>query len=449
MAKRLWDKGEALNEQVHRFTVGDDPITDLELIHSDLLASAAHAKMLTEQGLLTAEERAALLGCLAHLADLNREGKITIARELEDCHTAIESELIAAVGEAGRKIHTGRSRNDQVMVAARLYTREKVVALLAQLHGFANTLFARAKKLGHQPMPGYTHFQPAMPSSVQMWLQAFGESSLELIREGLALLEILNCNPLGAASGFGSSIPLDRESTAAALGFSRVQRNAISVQNSRGHYELKALQWAAGISSLIEKFASDMILYTTREFGFFGLPEAFTTGSSIMPQKHNPDVIELLRARASKVRGAEAELQAVISKLPSNYHRDFQYTKEPLVRGLKNVAECLPIAQEVVQSFTVNEKRLEDAMSDDLYATYEVYRQVKAGKAFREAYREAAAKVKAGAVSRAALETDFSAVSQVVDNELTAAQREAETFGKSISDWQKRLESIESSVFKA
>jgi len=449
MAKRLWDKGEQTNEQVHRFTVGDDPIVDLELIHSDLLASAAHAKMLAAQNLLSDQECAVLLGALQQLVKLNHEGGMKIPPELEDCHTAIESELIAIAGEPGRKIHTGRSRNDQVMVAARLYVREKIVQTLSQLQSLATALFARGKKIGHQPMPGYTHFQPAMPASVQMWLQAFGESTLEQIREGLALLEIVNCNPLGVASGFGSSIPLNRDATAASLGFSRVQRNAIAVQNSRGHYELKALQWAASIAGLIEKLSADLILYTTREFGFFGLPEAFTTGSSIMPQKHNPDVLELLRARASKVRGAETELQWVIAKLPSNYHRDFQYTKEPVVRGFRHVLECVPIVQKIIESFSVNAERLNSAMSDDLYATYEVYRQVKAGEPFREAYRNAAEKIKTGGISRKELESDFGVIAETIDNELIDAEKELKKFASALSMWHKRLEEVESAVFKA
>lgn len=445
---RLWDKGEKLNVRVHRFTVGDDPQVDRALVESDLIASAAHAKMLLSQGLLTKEDCRALLSELSRIAETNRQGKFSISEELEDCHTAIESTLVEKVGEAGRRIHTGRSRNDQVLVAMRVFLREQAVSILGELLSTAEVYFSRAEKIGHQPMPGYTHFQPAMPSSVAMWLQAFGESALEQAREGFGLLELLDSNPLGVASGFGSSLPLDRKGTAKSLGFSRVQRNPIAVQNSRGHYELKSLRWASDIAGMIEKFACDMILYTTREFGFFTLPTEFTTGSSIMPQKHNPDVIELLRGRAAKIRGAENELAWVIAKLPSNYHRDFQYTKEPLIRGLAHLRECLGILHEVVQSFQVNSAALEQAMSVELYATYDVYREVKGGKPFREAYQLTAERVKAQSLKKADLVSDFAVIAKESDAELAEARIELKAFQQKASECEKKLKLIAKSAFE-
>jgi len=445
---RLWDKGEKLNEKVHEFTVGDDPSVDRVLVEADLVASAAHAKMLLHKRLLSEADCGSLLGELQKLSEVNRDGKFVIPTELEDCHTAIESSLVEKIGEAGRRIHTGRSRNDQVMVAMRLYLREELLSLLALASSASELFFARAEKDGDAPMPGYTHFQPAMPTSVGIWLQAFGEMLLELIREGLSLLELLNSNPLGVASGFSTSLSLDREATTAAMGFSRVQRNSIAVQNSRGQYELKALRFATDLAGVIEKFACDMILYTTREFGFFSLPNEFTTGSSIMPQKHNPDVIELLRARAAKVRGAENELSWVMAKLPSNYHRDFQYTKEPVVRGLSHVKKSLEILSEVVKAFSINKSALEKAMSVDLYATYDVYREVKAGKAFREAYRLTAERVKSNALKKEELEKDFLPVAKEAKEELTAGLAELHRLRASIASWQEKLAQLKKTAFK-
>lgn len=448
MAKRLWEKGEELNQRVHHFTVGDDPTVDLELVHFDLLGSAAHARMLQAAGLLQENELSALLAALHLLSARHADGKFEIPRELEDCHTAIETELVATVGEAGNRIHAGRSRNDQVMLAVRLYLRDRLLKLLEEVTGVARALFDRADAFGHQPMPGYTHFQPAMPSSVKLWLAAFGESFLELAREGLSLLANLNTNPLGAASGFGTSLPLDREMTAKLLELDRVQRNPIAVQNSRGQYELKALRFASEVSSLIEKLASDLILYSTREYGFVKIPTAFTTGSSIMPQKHNPDVIELLRGRAAKVRGAATELEWVVAKLPSNYHRDFQYTKEPLVRGIGHALESLSVLREVIESFTLDTERLEAAMTSELYATYDVYREVKAGAPFREAYRATAARIKEGSITRAELEKDFEPIAEACDKEAKEARKELKTFTTALAGWAKRLASVESILQK-
>ncbi|MFN8390934.1 MAG: argininosuccinate lyase [Bdellovibrionota bacterium] len=449
MSKRLWEKGEDLNRQVHAFTVGDDPVVDLELAYWDTVGSAAHVKMLKKIGLATAAECNTLLKELHKISELCKAGKLEIPFELEDCHTAIETQLIAAAGEAGRKVHTGRSRNDQVLLAVRLYLRDRVCTIVSEVLQTAELLFQRAEELGHQPMPGYTHFQPAMPASLRLWLHAFGESFLELAREGAATLDLLDSNPLGAASGFGTSLGLDRQATTDALEFARVQRNPIAVQNSRGQYELKALRLATDIAGVIEKLMIDLILYTTREFGFFNLPTSLTTGSSIMPQKHNPDVLELLRGRAAKIRGAETELSWVLAKLPSHYHRDFQYSKEPMVRGLRHLLECLPITREVIRSFTVNKERLDNAMTADLYATYDVYRQVKDGVAFRDAYRVTAAKYKAGDIKAENLKSDFDTIAAECDAELAQAKADLKTFSGALKQWTAKLNRVEKDVFTA
>jgi argininosuccinate lyase len=447
MAKRLWEKGEELNQQVHAFTVGDDPIVDRELAYWDLIGSAAHVKMLRQVGLISIDECTVLLAGLQHLSGPCKAQNFDIPFELEDCHTAIETRLLADVGDVAGKVHTGRSRNDQVMVAMRLYLRERLVSGCAEACRTAQAFFDRAEDCGHQPMPGYTHFQPAMPSSLKLWLQAFGESFLDCARDALLLLESIDSCPLGAASGFGTSLPLDREITSEVLGFARVQRNPISVQNSRGQQELKCLRWSCDAAGIIEKFALDLILYTTREYGFFSLPTAFTTGSSIMPQKHNPDVLELLRGRAAKIRGAEDELSWVLAKLPSNYHRDFQYSKEPLVRGLRHLFEMLPILREVIASFTVNKDRLEAAMTPDLYATYDAYREVKAGTAFRDAYRKTARRIKSGDIKREELETDFEPIARTCDAELGEARKDLDHFQRELLKWSTVISEVEAQAF--
>lgn len=447
MTKRLWDKGEDLNEAIHHFTVGDDPVVDGELLPWDLIASAAHARMLSEIGLISSAECHRLLESLQEIARLHERGEFHVPMELEDCHTAIENYLITKLGDAGRKIHTGRSRNDQVLVMVRLYLRDQLLQTVRELYHTAELLLERANTFGHLPLPGYTHFQPAMPASVKMWLAAFAEQTLALGAEGKALISTLDSNPLGAASGFYVPLPLDRARTTSLLGFSQVQRNPIYVQNTRGQFELKALRFASDIGTMFEKFAWDLILYSSHEFGIFSLPTALTTGSSIMPQKRNPDVAELLRARTAKLRGAEQELLWVIAKMPSNYHRDFQYTKEPLVRGFRHLRECLSVFQEIARSFTVNESAADRLMTDDLYVTYEVYRAVRAGKPFRDAYLETAQQIKTGTVNTASVKGDFAMIAQTIDREVLEAEQELATKRRELSAIETRVHAAIAAVF--
>jgi argininosuccinate lyase len=390
MAKRLWDKGESVNQLAHAFTVGNDPEIDRHIFPWDVVASAAHAKVLNECNILSAQETAQVLAELKKIYQEVEKNGVTIPPELEDAHTTLEMMLTERIGELGKKIHTGRSRNDQVLVATRLLLKSEVIETLKSLTGFAGALFVRADKERGALMPGYTHFQPAMPSSVDMWLQAFAEHLLDHLREGIRLVERLDNNPLGVASGFGIPLRLNREISTKALGFAWTQRNPIHVQNLRGREELAVVRWWSDIASTIEKMSFDLILFSSHEYGFFSLPHSFTTGSSIMPQKRNPDVLELLRASASKVRAAAAELDGVTAKLPSSYHRDFQFTKEPFIRAAQVTSQIVPIAQAVAEAFTVNHNRLKEVMYPDLFATYQVYRLVREGKSFREAYQEVA-----------------------------------------------------------
>ncbi len=393
---RLWEKGAALDQLVHRFTVGDDPVWDRHLVCWDCLGSAAHAHTLLRAGLLSRAELDTLLDGLAEIDALARAGRFEIPAELEDCHTAIEAALTQRCGEAGAKIHAGRSRNDQVAVAMRLFMRHHALNWLNLLGELAAATLDRVRRDGEVAMPGYTHMQPAMPSSVGQWLHAVAEAVLEQMRATFDLLDRLDTCPLGTGAGFGVPVPLDRAYTAELLGFSRVQRSPIDVQNSRGRLEKYFVRVAADSGAILEKLSCDLLLFSTAEFGFFGLPEALTTGSSIMPQKRNPDVLELLRARSARLRARLVELECVSGKLPSGYHRDLQLTKEPTIRTAVELADMLRIAARVVAEFTIDRQRLAAAMRPELYATHAALALTQQGVPFREAYRRVAEEIRAG-----------------------------------------------------
>jgi argininosuccinate lyase len=439
---QLWAKGELLDKQIHSFTVGDDHLIDLNLVPHDCLGSAAHAIMLSEVGLLSEEQQGSILCSLKEIYARATSGKFIILPEQEDCHTAIEAALTEAVGEAGKRIHVGRSRNDQVLLTVRLFLRHETISLLKQLSEVAQCLSERSLDLMDVPMPGYTHLQRAMPSSVGMFLHAFLEHSLDLIRSGLANLDLLDRSPLGAGAGFGVSLPLDRERVASLLGFREVQRSPIDVQNSRGREELRALRLISDIGMMVEKISWDLQLGNMEESSFFKLPNEFTTGSSIMPQKRNPDVLELLRAKAGVLRGAEDELRWITAKMPSNYHRDFQLTKPPLVRALNCVKECLSVLSAVVKGFEVNEEALAAAMTPELYATYDAFRSVKAGMPFRDAYRETAARTAAGELDVESLKIDWKIVRDSQLKYLEQANGELDSLRKVVLAEEERLKSI-------
>ena len=393
---RLWDKGGKLDRLVHRFTVGDDPELDRHLVHWDCLGSAAHARTLERAAILTSDECKSLLAGLGEIDALSADDRFDIPDELEDCHTAIEARLTERCGDIGKKIHAGRSRNDQVATAMRLFMRHHTLNWLARLGEFSEAALERLDRDGEIPMPGYTHLQPAMPSSVGQWLHAQIEAALEQMRAAFDLLERLDCCPLGTGAGFGVPLPLDRAYTAELLGFSRVQRSPIDVQNSRGRMETYFVRVAADVGSMLEKMSWDLILYSTAEFGFFSLPESMTTGSSIMPQKRNPDVLELLRAHGGRLQARPVELQSVRGKLPSSYHRDLQLTKEPAVRTAFELSDMLQIATAVTKSFAINRETLVAAMRPELYATHAALALVRGGATFRDAYRTVAAQLSSG-----------------------------------------------------
>jgi len=394
--KRLWDKNDNVDAEILRFTIGEDPQNDLRLIRFDCLGSAAHVRALQKLGLLSADEAARLVEELARICRLAAEGRFPIPVELEDCHTAIEAHLTAVLGALGEKIHAGRSRNDQVATAMRLFMRHNALVWSAEAAETIAAFLRRIRRDGTTPMPGYSHLRPAMPSSVGLWLYAFGEAFYEELRSILHLLEYLDCCPSGTAVGYGSPLPLDRGYIAELLGFSRVERSPLKVQNSRGLAEARFARTAADMASICQKFACDLLLFSTVEFGFFSLPKELTTGSSIMPQKHNPDVLELLRARAVRLRAAQHELEWLADKLPSGYHRDFQLLKGPVIAAADEVSAVLPPVRRIVESFLIHWERLSAAMQPELFAAQAATGLAVQGVPFREAYRRVAESLREG-----------------------------------------------------
>jgi len=390
MNERLWAKDVPLDEVIHRFTVGEDPDTDLSLLAWDAQGSAAHAKMLAATGLIPAADAAALVRALQGIAERARQGTFPIPAHLEDGHTAIEADLTQQLGPAGARIHLGRSRNDQVILALRLYLRDALVRLGLRVADLAEGFLAFAKANRDTPLPGYTHLRRAMPSTFGLWAAAFAEGLLEELEALQGVYGRLDRCPLGSAAGFGVPLPIDRGLTAKLLGFSKVQRSPIDVQNSRGRHETAVLQWAASAGGVLEKFLWDVSLYSTEEFGFLKLPDAFTTGSSIMPQKKNPDVVELARGRCRELRGAAGLIEQIASGLPSSYHRDLQLLKRPLVTALHSADELFAVLKPLLPALQVQAATTAAACTDELYAAHQAYVLVQSGLPFREAYRQVA-----------------------------------------------------------
>jgi argininosuccinate lyase len=384
---RLWDKGDPLDERVLRYTAGEDHRLDARLVPYDVRASIAHAEMLHGAGLLPADDLAAIRDGLTALAAAHAAGEWEISLDEEDVHTALESRLTAQIGDAGARLHLGRSRNDQVLSALRLYLKDEVEALRQGTLEAAAALDHLAGREAATPLPGYTHLQPAMPSSVPLWAGGYA-AELRDDAEGLAACRRrIDKNPLGSAAGYGVPLlPVDREATRAALGFAAVQEPVTAVQLSRGKAEAQVLFEIALLMQDLGRLAADLVLFSMDELGFVSLPAAMTTGSSIMPQKRNPDVFELVRGRTATAQACLAEALAVPAKLPSGYHRDLQLLKAPLFRGIDLARETLAILAAALAGVRFHAERVR--LPPGLYAAEEAYRLVlDEGIPFREAYR--------------------------------------------------------------
>ncbi len=387
---KLWEKGVPPDKAIEAFTVGKDPELDLALIPYDCEASKAHARMLGKMGYLTDEEVNQLVLALDQIIELHDNGDFKIAVSQEDCHTAIEEYLVNELGDVGEKIHTARSRNDQVLTALLLYYKDEIVNVKSRSTLLIESLNQLADDNKNVEFPGYTHMQKAMPSSIHMWAGAYADGLRDDIEIIESVSKLIDQSPLGSAAGYGVPIEIDREMTAKELGFSKVQENPIYCQLSRGKFELAMLQAFSQVLLTINRLASDLIQFSMDEFEYFTLPEEFCTGSSIMPQKKNPDVLELLRGSYHILLGYETQVKTLTANLISGYNRDIQLSKEPVMRGIKLVKDCVGISVAVVSGLKVNQDKCEVAMTDELYATEKAYAMVKEGIPFREAYRKVA-----------------------------------------------------------
>ncbi len=392
---KLWNKGIELDKAVEAYTVGSDPQVGLHLLPYDCQASIAHAHMLNKIGVLKADEMQKLVGGLQEIIELNKKGQFKIEQSDEDCHTAIEKYLTSKYGEAGKKIHTGRSRNDQVLVALALYQIDQLKQVKELAKAFVAAAAKSKKKFGPICMAGYTHMQKAMPSSVGLWLGAYEDAMSDNLILIDAQLKLLDQNPLGTGAGYGIPVfNLDRKMTAKELGFSKVQENPIYAQAARGKFAAGTLSVLTQVMYDLNKFASDLTLFSMAEFGYAKLPAEFTTGSSIMPQKRNPDVCELMRAKYHVVLAEEFKVKSLMANLMHGYSRDFQLTSESLLNAMDITQSSLSIAALILEKLEFDKKKCEASLTPELYATEEAYKLVKGGMAFRDAYKKVGEKYK-------------------------------------------------------
>ncbi|HBB02341.1 MAG: argininosuccinate lyase, argininosuccinate lyase [Candidatus Peregrinibacteria bacterium GW2011_GWF2_38_29] len=395
--RKLWYKSSAMkiDPVVEEYNAGEDILRDQELIPYDVQGSLGYGKMLHRHGIITAKELEQLKKGLAEITKLYNAGKFVLTVEDEDCHTKIENYLVENYGEIGKKIHTARSRNDQILVTERLFMKDRLADMKKVALKLAKDLVDMAKKYEFMPMPGYTHMQKAMPTSVGTWYGAFAENLLDDIKMMIAISDTLvDQNPLGSGAGFGSPFAFDRDKLSADLGFKRTQSNVIYCHNSRGRIAGMTLEACIEIMLTLNKLACDLLFFTTQEFNFFHVPDNISTGSSIMPQKKNLDVCELIRGRTATVVACRNEMiMNYINKI-SGYHRDGQEIKRPLFLGLRYTKMSLEAMSVVIKNIVPNEEKLLDNMVPELFSAHKAFEMVKGGMSFRDAYREVGSHLK-------------------------------------------------------
>ncbi len=385
---KLWDKGYTTDNLVDKFTVGKDRILDLKLAKYDIIGNTAHAKMLHKINILTATELASILDGLAQIQITIDNGTFIIEEDFEDVHSKVEFELIKLIGEAGKKIHTARSRNDQVLVDLHLYVKEEINTIKALTKTLFDTLISLSEKHKEILIPGYTHMQVAMPSSFGLWFSAYAESLIDDVILLNAAQKISDQNPLGSAAGYGSSFPIDRTMTTELLGFKSMKYNVVAAQMSRGKLEKTTAFAIASVAGTLSKLSSDICLYMSQNFSFLSFPKELTTGSSIMPHKQNPDVFELIRAKCNKLQNMPSEIMMITNNLTSGYHRDFQLLKENLMGGIDTLKDNLEVSNFMLQYVIINENILDNDIYDYLYSVEEVNKLVLNGTPFRDAYKK-------------------------------------------------------------
>ncbi|WP_375417005.1 argininosuccinate lyase [uncultured Hymenobacter sp.] len=393
---KIWEKGFFVNETIEKFTVGQDQELDLHLAYFDLVASKAQANMLAKVGLISAEEQAQLLTGLDELLAQVAAGEFQIEAEFEDVHSKIEFYLTEKFGDAGKKIHTARSRNDQVLTAIQLFIKDYAARMAAKMLALAEVLLVKAERHQADLLPGYTHFQAAMPSSFGLWFSAYAEHLLLDLALFEAAHRVADQNPLGSGAGFGSSFPIDRAMTTQELGFGQVAVSAVGAQMLRGKTE-KTLAFAlAGAAGTLGKLAYDLVLYNSQDLGFVTLPQEFTTGSSIMPHKKNPDVFELVRAHANRLQALPNDIILATSNLPSGYHRDFQLLKELLFGPMMQFANLLDLLLFALPEIQVKAGVIEQSKYDPIFSVENINQLILAGVPFRDAYQQVGRAVEDG-----------------------------------------------------
>ena len=392
----LWNKGTSATAAVDAFTVGNDRILDLRLARYDVQGSLAHIKMLESIGLLSADELTKLTAALEKIAASIEAGEFRLEDDVEDIHSQVELLLTRELGEVGKKIHSGRSRNDQVLLDIRLFLRDEIDTVHAEVKELFGTLQALSEKHKDVLLPGYTHGQLAMPSSFGLWFGAYAEALVDDLSLLKAARKVVNRNPLGSAAGYGNSFPLDREMTTGLLGFDSPVYNSIAAQLGRGKTERCVASALGSIALTLNKFAADCCLYMSPNYGFIHFPDSLTTGSSIMPHKKNPDVWELVRARCNRILACENEISLLCSNLPHGYHRDLQILKDILFPVLKMMHECLQMTSYMLRHIEVNTHILDNPLYEQMFTVEEVNKLVKNGLPFRDAYRKVGAEVNEG-----------------------------------------------------
>ncbi len=385
---KLWDKGYTVDNVVERYTVGNDRELDMHLARYDVQGSLAHAKMLRSIGILSAEELADLEKGLAQIAQTIEEGSFVIEPHFEDVHSKVEAELVRLIGDAGKKIHTARSRNDQVLVDLHLYTKAELSAMITLVNKLFDTLLALAEQHKDVLMPGYTHTQVAMPSSFGLWFSAYAETLVDDVLLLRAAQRMADQNPLGSGAGYGSSFPIDRALTTELLDFAEMRYNVVAAQMSRGRLERTVASALASVANTLGRLSADICLYMSQNFGFIGFPKELTTGSSIMPHKQNPDVFEVMRAKCNRLQQLPMEFTMITANLTSGYHRDFQLLKQGLIEGIEATKDNLAVCDFMLQHITVNRDILNNPMYDMMYSVEDVNRLVMGGMTFRDAYRQ-------------------------------------------------------------
>ncbi|APA63878.1 argininosuccinate lyase [Maribacter sp. 6B07] len=393
---KLWDKGFSTDKKIDHFTVGNDRELDLHLAKYDVIASKAHAKMLGKIGLISPKETAELVKELDNIAARIEKGTFSIENSFEDMHSKIEYMLTLSLGDTGKKIHTARSRNDQVLVAMHLYLKDELTEIKAMTKSLFNLLLLKAQEHKDVMLPGYTHLQIAMPSSFGLWFSAYAESLIDDLYFIEAAYKVADQNPLGSAAGYGSSFAIDRSFTTKEMGFETMKYNVVAAQMSRGKAEKATAFGIANIAATLSKMAMDICLYMSQNFDFISFPDELTTGSSIMPHKKNPDVFELVRGKCNKLQSIPNQLTLVINNLPSGYHRDLQLVKEIIVPAIQDMKACLEILTFSLKEIRVNDSILDDPKYDYLFSVDTLNELVQSGMPFRDAYKKMGIEINAG-----------------------------------------------------